>query len=110
MLYSDLFSWWIYSISFSIAFLVVVSIYLYTNRCKEEEKTTAVTHAKNFAFVWVLVSLLFFYIFSIKIASALVFAAGNIVVEVILIGYLTKEREKRTRRNRISVTITPITF
>lgn len=94
MLYSDLLSWWIYSISFSIAFLVVVSIYLYANRCKKEKKTTALTNAKNFAFVWVLVSLLFFYIFSIKIASALVFAAGNIVVEVILIGYLLKNGER----------------
>jgi len=94
VLYSDLLSWWIYSISFSIAFLVVVSIYLYANRCKKEKKTTALTNAKNFAFVWVLVSLLFFYIFSIKIASALVFAAGNIVVEVILIGYLLKNGER----------------
>ena len=94
MLYSDLFSWWIYSISFSIAFLVVVSIYLYANRCKEQKKTAAVTHAKNFAFVWVLVSLLFFYIFSIQIASAIVFAAGNIVVEVILLAYLLKNGEK----------------
>jgi uncharacterized membrane protein len=94
MLYSDLFSWWIYSISFSIAFLVAVSIYLYANRCKEEKKTTAATHVKNFFFVWVLVSLLFFYIFSIKIASALVFAAGNIVVEVILLAYLLKNGKK----------------
>ncbi|MGD0451516.1 MAG: hypothetical protein ABSA79_10755 [Candidatus Bathyarchaeia archaeon] len=94
VLYSDLFSWWIYSISFSIAFLVVISIYLYANRCKKEKKTTALTHSKNFAFVWVLVSLLFFYIFSIKITSALVFAAGNIVVEVILITYLLKNGKK----------------
>ena len=102
MLYGDLFGWWIYSISFSIAFLVVISIYLYAKRCKEEKKTTAVTHSKNFAFVWVLVSLLFFYIFSIKIASALIFAAGNIVVEIILLAYLFKNGKKKTEETEYS--------
>jgi uncharacterized membrane protein len=94
MQYSELFGWWVYSISFSIVFLILVSIYLYANRCMKEKKTTVFTHAKNFLFVWVLIGLLFFYIFSINIASALVFAVGNVVVEVILLAYLLKNGKK----------------
>jgi uncharacterized membrane protein len=92
--YSELFGWWVYSISFSIVFLILVSIYLYVNRCAEKKKTTMFTHVKNFIFVWVLIGLLFFYIFSINVASALIFAAGNIVVEVILLAYLLKNGKK----------------
>jgi hypothetical protein len=48
--------------------------------------------AVNFIFVWVLIGLLFFYIVSVKIGSAVIFAAGNIVVELILIAYLLKNK------------------
>jgi uncharacterized membrane protein len=96
MQYLELFNWWVYSISFSIVFLILVSIYLYANRCAEKKKTNAITHAKNFIFVWVLLGLLFFYIFSIKIGSALIFAAGNIVVEAILLAYLLEIGKKKT--------------
>jgi cobalamin synthase len=92
----DLFTWWMISISFSIVFLTVVSIYLYANRTcertKEKTKTAAKGVAANFVFVWVLIGLLFFYIVTVKIGSAVIFAAGNIVVEFILIAYLLKNK------------------
>jgi Na+-driven multidrug efflux pump len=88
------------SISFSIVFLTTVSIYLYTSRAcertKEKTKTKAKGVATNFVFVWVLIGLLFFYIASIKIGSAVVFAAGNILVELILIAYLLKNKTTRS--------------
>ena len=93
----DLFSWWVMSISFSIVFLTLVSIYLYSNRnCEKakEKRENATTLARNFIFVFVLISLLFFYVFSVRIGSASLFAAGNIVVEVILIAYLFKNRTR----------------
>jgi uncharacterized membrane protein len=92
----ELFNWWVYSISFSIAFLVLISVYLYANRCEEKKKTKAITHAKNFIFVWVLLSLLFFYIFTIQIESALIFAIGNIIVEAVLLAYLFKNKKSKT--------------
>ena len=91
----DLFTWWMISISFSIVFLTLVSVYLYSNRnCEKakEKKKNATTLARNFIFVFVLIGLLFFYIVSVRIESAPLFAAGNIVVEVILITYLFKNR------------------
>jgi hypothetical protein len=62
----------------------------------EKKKTTVFAHVKNFVFVWVLIGLLFFYIFSINVASALIFAAGNIVVEVILLAYLLKNGKEES--------------
>jgi uncharacterized membrane protein len=94
----DLFTWWMISISFSIVFLTIVSIYLYANRACERTKEKTKTKAKgvltNFIFVWVLIGLLLFYIGAVKLESALIFAAGNIVVEVILITYLFKNKTK----------------
>jgi uncharacterized membrane protein len=94
----DLFTWWMISISFSIVFLTIVSIYLYVNRnC---ERTREKTNVKvkgvltNFVFVWVLIGLLIFYIIAVKLASALIFAAGNIAVEVILITYLYRHKNQ----------------
>ena len=92
----DLFTWWVISISFSIVFLTLVSIYLYSNstceRTREKLKRNANGVATDFIFVWVLISLLIFYIVSVKFGSALMFAAGNIVVEIILIAYLLKNK------------------
>jgi len=51
---------------------------------------------KDFAFVWVLVGLLVFYIVSVDIGSSAVFAAGNIIVEVVLIAYLIKNRHEKS--------------
>jgi 4-hydroxybenzoate polyprenyltransferase len=162
----DLFTWWAISISWSIAFLIVAGLYLYTssrpkrkqnvwveNReqlievgtytvlvaisiigaftqtswwllpgCiffslavleaiewqREESHRTqfrakAKSVSKNFVFVWTLLGLLVFYIFSVKLGtgrlSELVFALGNIVVEVLLILYLFKNKDK-TRSSR----------
>jgi len=93
----DLFTWWMISISFSIIFLTLVSTYLYSNRncekAKEKKKNTTAL-VRNFIFVFVLISLLLFYIVSVRIESAPIFAAGNIVVEVILIVYLFKNRTR----------------
>ncbi len=96
----DLFSWWVISISFSIVFLTLVSVYLYANRAgekpKNERKTGSTSLVTNFIFVWVLISLLVFYIVSVRMGSAPLFAAGNIVVEVILIAYLLKNKSIRS--------------
>jgi hypothetical protein len=120
----DLFTWWAISISWSIAFLIVAGFYLYaSSRAKREEdtrekskremddehsvrargyktqlKATARSMAKNFIFIWVLLGLLVFYIFSVQLGtgklSEAVFAVGNIVVEALLIFYLVRNRDK----------------
>ena len=95
----DLFGWWAISISGGSIFLTLVSIYLYADsrkRCKngEQEPVNIGNLVKNFMFVWVLLSLLVFYIVSIQIGSAAIFAAGNIVMEVILVIYLIRNRTK----------------
>jgi hypothetical protein len=98
----DLFAWWALSISFSSLFLALVSIYLYLgNRSKRDEqvrKATGTARAakliRNFAFVWVLLGLLVFYIFSVQLGagafSEVVFALGNIIVEALLVFYLRR--------------------
>jgi len=54
--------------------------------------------SKNFIFVWVLLGLLVFYIFSVKLGtgrfSEFVFALGNVAVEILLIVYLFRNRDK----------------
>jgi choline-glycine betaine transporter len=94
----DLFTWWMISISFSIVFLTIVSVYLYANRTCERTHEATNEKAKsvltNFVFVWVLIGLLIFYIIAVKLASPLIFATGNIVVEVILITYLFRHKTK----------------
>jgi len=103
MLNLDPFIWWIITISWSIAFLILVSIYLYGNsgtKRKESSRTTSntVRLGKDFVFVWVLLSLLIFYIVSVNIGSAVVFAAGNIVVEAILVIHLVKNRHEKPKQ------------
>jgi hypothetical protein len=65
-------------------------------------KVEAVTISKNFIFVWILLGLLVFYIFSVKLGtgrfSELVFALGNITVEVLLVLYLFRNRDKNRRK------------
>jgi hypothetical protein len=99
----DLFTWWAISISGGSIFLTLVSIYLYTNRetkLKNGRPTVARVSGflKDFTFVWVLLWLLGFYIFSIKIGSAFIFAAGNLLVEVLLIIYLMKNRKSKQKQ------------
>jgi hypothetical protein len=91
----DLFGWWMISISSSIVFLTLVSIYIYGTRngkCETEGKSRFRNAAVNFAFVWVLIGLLLFYIVSVKLGSSLLFAAGNIAVEALLVVYTLKNR------------------
>lgn len=94
----DLFAWWAITISAGSMFHTLVSIYLYANTRARREKSeratkNAVSLMKNFVFVWVLLGLLIFYIVSIQIGSDMVFAAGNIFVEAILIVYLIKNKK-----------------
>ena len=95
MLNLDPFVWWIITISWSIVFLILVSIYLYRNSKTKRREGMSISKSnlgliKDFVFVWVLISLLVFYIISVNVGSALIFALGNIVVEVTLIAYLVK--------------------
>lgn len=103
MLSFDLFAWWAATISGGIVFLVVVSIYLYANsKTIRKEKGIATVRkpnvGKDFIFVWVLIGLLVFYIISVNIGSSLVFAAGNIMVEVLLIAYLVRNRQEKPQQ------------
>ncbi len=101
MLNLNPFTWWIITISWSIAFLVLVSIYLYSSsKTKRKEarsagKSIEFRLVKDFVFVWVLIGLLAFYIFSVNIGSSRIFAVGNIIVEVILIAYLIRNRREK---------------
>lgn len=103
----DLFTWWVISISFSSVFLTLVSIYLYANsrprrRESAQKKATKLRLGKDFMFVWVLLGLLVFYIFSIQLgAGALseeIFAIGNIVVEALLILYIVRNRTENSEQ------------
>jgi Flp pilus assembly protein TadB len=99
----DLFTWWAISISGGSIFLTLVSIYLYVNSKPEQDlskqKTAGATRLmQDFTFVWVLLGLLIFYIISIKIGSAGIFAAGNILVEALLVIYLVKNRKPKDQQ------------
>jgi len=103
MLNLGLFIWWAISISGGIAFLILISIYLYANsRTKRKESILTTANRlrlwKDFMFVWVLIGLLVFYIVSVNIGSAIIFAAGNIIVESILIVYLVKNRHEKSEQ------------
>lgn len=125
MLAIDLFTWWAFSISWSIAFLIAAGFYLYgssrpkrkEDKPKENEQKTkdnrsiggranaiqfrakAGSIVKDFIFVWVLLGLLVFYIFSVRLGtgsfSEIVFASGNIFVEALLVLYLFVSRERK---------------
>ena len=101
MLYGDLFIWWAISISWSIVFLIGVSVYLYriSRKGANEKGQTKMTIGavlSNFVFIWVLIGLLTLYIISIHMGSSILFAAGNILVEAILISYTATNRIKRS--------------
>lgn len=122
----DLFTWWTISISWNITFLIVAGLYLYnssrakrrkdevresrqqSNEAREHEdthkiqfKTKIANIFKNFIFIWILLGLLVFYIFSVKLGtgkfSEFIFAFGNVAVEVLLIFYLFRSRDKKRR-------------
>lgn len=106
----DLFAWWALCISFSSIFLTLVSIYLFIDsksrrKADARRKASVFTVGREFAFVFVLLGLLVFYIFSIQLARAsalgvlaeAVFTVGNIIVEVLLVLYLLRNREKASK-------------
>jgi hypothetical protein len=96
----DLFQWWAATISAGSVFLTLVGVYLYVDSRKKrrasnsEEKRSLLRSSKDFIFVWVLLSLLIFYIVSIDIGSDWIFAAGNIFVEVMLLIYILRNRTR----------------
>jgi len=97
MTYSNLLTWWIVSISWSALFLIAVSFYLYwRTRSRHVGFSKGVLgKAKDFVFVWVLAALLVLYIVTINNSSSLVFAAGNVVVEAVLVVYTVRNRGRR---------------
>ncbi|MGA2784601.1 MAG: hypothetical protein ABSF09_07890 [Candidatus Bathyarchaeia archaeon] len=97
MQYSQLLLWWAISISWSAAFLIAVSFYLYLRRKNRmADKTSSHIRSTDFVFVMVLTGLLGLYIISIDLASSLLFALGNIVVEVILLVYTERKQTAST--------------
>ena len=103
MLYADLFDWWIATITWSIAFPIAVSLYLYRRRPSKQPKTPGrkLGLERDFSFVWFLAGLLVFYIVTVSQGSAFLFAVGNIVVEALLLLYVAisgKEQSQPTTR------------
>lgn len=94
MPYADLFGWWIATITWSIAFPIAISIYLYVRRPARRVQGGRRRLAADFAFVWFLLGLLIFYIVSVGERSQLLFALGNIVVEALLLGYVFLARRR----------------
>lgn len=95
MSYTDLLVWWSVSISWSAVFLIAVSLYLYWDRRIRHPEGSQVLNQfrlSDFVFVWVLIGLLGLYIVSIYWGSSLIFAAGNIVVEIILVVYALRHK------------------
>ena len=95
----DLFTWWIISISWSIAFLIITGIYLYADSSAKRKENShirwnLVKLTKDFVFVWFLLGLLIFYIVSVNLGSSIIFAVGNVIVEAMLIVYVVRNRQK----------------
>lgn len=90
--YPNLFIWWVVCISWSIMFLMLVSVYLYVNSRPRRTTKGVFRRIRDFIFVWVLVGLLALYVVSVNIGSKELFAEGNIVVEVVLVFYLVLNR------------------
>ncbi len=89
--YSALFGWYSLVITWSIVFIVLVSVYLY-RQSRKAVKDAQKLPIRNFAVVGVLLGLLCLYIVAIKMSSYLLFALGNVVVEVYLLYYITRNK------------------
>jgi len=94
MQYSDLLFVWGISISWCAIFLIAVSIFLYVRRKHRspDKASSSQVRLNDFVFVIVLTALLGLYILSIDRTSSLIFAAGNIVVEAVLLLYTVKNK------------------
>jgi hypothetical protein len=94
----SLFEWYVVTITWSIVFLILASVYLYANRRVPEGSrrppNTLSSVVKDFVFVWVLISLLVFYVVTVLVKSQTLFAAGNLVVEALLLLYLIKSKQR----------------
>lgn len=97
MPYAELFEWWIATITWSIAFPILVSVYLYSHRAVHApaQKWGRPRWVGDFAFVWFLVGLLVFYIIAVGQDSPALFALGNVVIEALLLLYVFKVSRKR---------------
>lgn len=100
MQYPELMTFWAICISWSALFLTAVSIYLYIGSNKSQTKNAKAIASRfrlvrDFVFVWVLLGLLGLYIVAIDRGSSVMFAAGNIVVEALLIAYAAKSRTSK---------------
>ena len=90
-----MFDWWISSITFNVLFVIAAAIYLHIRRKTREKQALGgmkklVRILKDFVFVWVLLGLLMFYVYSVGVGSYLLFAVGNVIVEVLLVVYVVK--------------------
>jgi F0F1-type ATP synthase assembly protein I len=109
MIEFNLFTWWALAITFGIIFLIVVSIYLFWDSRKKrredkQNKIGAYKIVKEFIFVWILIGLLILYITSINLVSAILFAVGNIIVEVILSIYLFRNKGQKSEQTQTITT------
>jgi hypothetical protein len=97
--YQELFTWWAIVIGAGIGFIVIVSVYLYVSQLKKlkentQTKTGIIRIGKDFVFVWVTLILLTLYIVSIGNSSSLIFALGNIIIEIFMVIVLLKNKSK----------------
>ena len=84
---------WAMSITWCTIFLIGVSFYLYLRRkTRSPDSKSGHVRLTDFLFVLVLAGLLGLYVISINRTSALIFALGNIVVEVILLVYTVRSK------------------
>ena len=92
---SELLLWWTVSITWSAFFLIMVSLYLYWDRRKRYPQGSQIPrhYRTDFVFVWVLIGLLALYIVSIYRSSSAIFLAGNVIVEIALIAYATRNKK-----------------
>jgi hypothetical protein len=94
-----LFELWEVTITWSIAFLLFVSFYLYGKRKRpattDQMRTGPRRFLNDFTFVWVLVFLLVFYIVTIDLRSSIIFSVGNVAVELFLVYYIVKNRTRK---------------